>query len=59
MALRSTSPLDGSTLSVFKEWNGYKLREALDQVEGHWPNAPSAWPRSRACCAATLMNCRG
>ncbi len=33
MALRSTSPLDGSTLSVFKEWNGYKLREALDQVE--------------------------
>jgi succinate-semialdehyde dehydrogenase/glutarate-semialdehyde dehydrogenase len=33
MALRSTSPLDGSTLSVFKEWNGYKLREALDEVE--------------------------
>jgi len=32
MALRSTSPLDGSTLSVFKEWNGYKLREALDEV---------------------------
>jgi len=39
MALRSTSPLDGSTLSVFREWNGYKLREALDQVEigtGEW-----------------------
>jgi succinate-semialdehyde dehydrogenase/glutarate-semialdehyde dehydrogenase len=33
MALRSTSPLDGSTLSVFKEWNGYKLRETLDQAE--------------------------
>ncbi|MDX1593395.1 MAG: aldehyde dehydrogenase family protein [Gammaproteobacteria bacterium] len=33
MALRSTSPLDGSTLSVFKEWNGYKLRQALDEVE--------------------------
>jgi succinate-semialdehyde dehydrogenase/glutarate-semialdehyde dehydrogenase len=58
MALRSTSPLDGSTLSVFREWNGYKLREALDAVEqgaAEWRDLPLAERAERLSQLAGLL----
>jgi len=58
MALRSTSPLDGSTLSVFREWNGYKLREALDAVEqgtAEWRDLPLAGRAERLSQLAGLL----
>ena len=58
MALRSTSPLDGSTLSVFKEWNGYKLRETLDEAERGavaWAALPLAERAERIAQIATLL----
>ncbi len=62
MALRSTSPLDGSTLSVFKEWNGYKLREALDQVAvgaEEWHAVSLAERAERLGQLATLLRSDG
>ncbi len=58
MALRSTSPLDGSTLSVFKEWNGYRLREALDGVErgaAEWRARPLAERAERLNQVASVL----
>jgi len=45
MLLRSTSPMDGSTLSVFDEWTGRKLLGALEEVHraaGIWRAEPLA-----------------
>lgn len=36
MAVRSISPLDGSTLSVYETWTRRELKHALDELAGAW-----------------------